>query len=151
MKGHADTRKLALMARVARVREIQAQQALAQVIAQKATQRERVDEAQERADAAYASMHASVSGPAVDLSRLPLLQELSAHVQTALADASELMTQCERQVVAKAGEAGKQSRQRELLDDKTASAINAWRADRETRQLELATDAWLLQQSGGKP
>lgn len=142
-----DARTLALMARVARVREIQAKQALADAIGQKDAQVARTDEARARAERSDLALHGAVHGPLVDLARLPLWQALSSHVQAALADEHEQLCQREHQVLEQAGVAGKQARHRERLEEKAAVATEGLRQAHDASQLEFATDAWLARRN----
>lgn len=144
---HRDARTLALMARVARVREIQAKQVLARAIGRKDAQVARTDEAQALAGRSDTALHGAVHGPLVDLARLPLWQALSSHVQAALADEREQLRQREDQVVEQAGVAGKQARHRERLEEKAAVASEGIRQAHDARQLEFATEAWLARRN----
>lgn len=144
---HRDARTLALMARVARVREIQAKQALADAIVQKDAQVARTDEARARADRSDVALHGAVHGPLVDLARLPLWQALSSHVQAALADENEHLRQRQHQVMEQAGASGKQARHRERIEEKVTVATEGLRRAHDARQLEFATDAWLARRN----
>ena len=142
-----DARTLALMARVARVREIQAKQSLAEAIGEKNAQLARADEVRARAERSDKALHGAVHGPLVDLARLPLWQALSSHVQTALADENEQLRQREHQVLEQIGAAGKQARHRERIEEKAAVATEGLRRAHDARQLEFATDAWLARRN----
>lgn len=151
MKTRTDARTLALMARVARVREIQAKQALAQAIERKGAQQARTHEARMRVERSGTALQGALSGPAIDLVRLPLLQELSMHVQAMLASEYEHLAEGGWQVAEQAGVAGKRARQRERLDEETATTVERLRRAHEARQLESATEAWLVRRHAEAP
>ncbi|MEI7037463.1 hypothetical protein [Fulvimonas yonginensis] len=142
---------LALMARVARVREIQAKQALAEAIERKNAQQERTREAHLRADRSDVALQAALEGAVVDLARLPLLQELSAHVQAMLADENAQLTECEQRVGSQASVSGKRARLRERLEEKAAIVSDDIRQADEARQLEFATEVWLVRRATEGP
>jgi hypothetical protein len=144
---HRDVRTLALMARVARVREIQAKQALAEAIGQKDAQAARTDEARVRTERSDTALHGALRGPLIDLARLPLWQALSSHAQATLEDEREQLRQREHQVVEQAGVAGKQARHRERLEEKAAMACDGLRQAHDARQLDFATEAWLARRN----
>ncbi|MDW2981768.1 hypothetical protein [Rhodanobacter sp. KK11] len=134
---------LALMARVARVREIQSRQALAKAIEQEDAQRARTCEAQLCVDRSDAALHDALRGPAIALARLPLLQELSAHVQATLVSERARLGECEEQVVDRTNVASGRMRRREMLDERTGATMNRHRQVDDMRQLDIATEAWL--------
>lgn len=144
MKTPTNASTLALMARVARVREVQAEQALAAAIELKDAQQERARGAQVHADRSDAALLGALSGTVVDVLRLPLLQELSAHVQATLTQERAQLVDFEQQVTVKSADAGKQARFRERLEEKSAIASLSYRQAHESRQLEFATEAWLV-------
>jgi hypothetical protein len=140
-------RTLALMARVARVREILAKRALAEALRQKDTQLIHTDQARARVERSDAALRNAIRGPAIDLSRLPLWQDLSLHVQAVLADEREQLRRREEEATDRGGVAGKQARYRERLEKKTAVAIDLVKQAHEARQLEFATEAWLVRRN----
>lgn len=143
MTTRRGVRMLALMARVARVREIQSRQALAEAIEREGTQQARTCEARLCVDRSDAALHGALRGPAIALARLPLLQELSAHVEATLASERERLDECEEQVADCTDVASRRMRRREMLDEKAAAAMNRHRQVDGMRQLDIATEAWL--------
>jgi hypothetical protein len=148
MKTRTQSRALELMARVARVREIQAKQALARAIERKVEQQEHTTQARARVDRSSAALQSVLQRPLIDLARLPLLQELSMHVDATLVGERERLTECEQQVVDQAGVTGKQARHRERLEEKAGAVSDADRQAHEARQLQFATDGWLAYRQG---
>lgn len=146
MKTGSDVRMLALMARVSKVREIQAKQKLAVALESRSAQQERTRSAQACANRSDEALQSALYGPAIRLERLPLLQELSAHVQTALAGERELLAECDRQATDQMGIARSRASQRERLEEKAATALENLKHAQEAQQLGFATEAWLARQ-----
>jgi hypothetical protein len=151
MKNRTDVRTLALMARVARVHEIRSKQALAATIRHKDVQETQTLAAQARADHSDRALRGLLEGETVDLARLPMWQDLSTHVHAALADERNLLSECVQQVSEQSRTAGKQARQRELLEERTEATKCGLRLSREKHQLELATEAWLTRRHTETP
>lgn len=149
MKVRADVRTLELMARAARVREILSRHVLARAIEEKGAQQDCFRQAEACADCSGAALEDTLRGPTIDLARLPLLQELAAHVDAALAMEHRRLTQCEQRVMDQADAAGKRTRHRERLEEKAAAASDFIRQTHEACQLELATEAWLTRRHAG--
>lgn len=134
----------AVALRMARVKELRAQIALAAAVEQEMAARKQVD-AIESARSAVLSANAACigDGQSVDLPRYELLAVLDAALAQRWQQASQALDEAGRQRAGKAVENVTAKRHRERVDEHLRDARLAWAHTQAARQLEDGVELWL--------
>lgn len=144
-------RTLGLIERIARVREAQARQHLADAIEQEREQRERVEATSDRFRAAEQALAGLRSREALDLPRLGLYQELASSIDAQLVNENNVLYARLKARAVRSGELAHQTHYREHVSERLKDAIHDRGASREARTSDERLEAWVLRGAGEKP
>lgn len=137
---------LALITRVARVRELQAQQRLAAAISDEREQQKSVDQAGERIHGVIGALHRLRASARVDAPRLALFNQLSSHADQVLVTETGRLADKRKVREDETGVALDRSRYRERAEQRRDTLAGEAQREVEERRKDLALAAWMLQQ-----
>lgn len=134
---------LAVMSRVAHVRDVVQRQKLAIAAGESRRQEEQTDRAETRLRETWAAQEQSTRQPNIDLGRLGWIQDLAAHADIALDGEKLRKNELEVVLLAETHEAQLKAHLRDRLADTEATARMQECKEHDARQLEQAIEAWL--------
>lgn len=138
---------LALITRVARVRELQAQQQLAAAISDEREQQKSVDQAGECVHGVIGALHRLRAAARVDAPRLALFNQLSSHADQVLATETVRLADKLKVREDETAVVLERSRYRERAEQRRNMLVGKAQQEIEERQKDLALAAWMLLQS----
>lgn len=152
MTARSAQRTLQLLARVARVRELQARQTLAGAMRREDEQRDRVAESQARLATAHRRVVGLLCEARLDLARLPLMQEVAVYAKGVCSEAAEALERCTRERAEQNRAVAAKARYRERIEEHCHDAARATAVARDAVQQEQAVEAWIQRErQGGQP
>ncbi|MGN6313887.1 MAG: hypothetical protein ACTHMO_09035 [Rhodanobacteraceae bacterium] len=140
---------LRLAERVARVREIQAQQALSGAINQESAQRERVEATSARLCDADAALRTLQLQRRLDLARLGLYRDLATSIDETLVHEEDVLLGKCKERSARSSELMRVTHYRKQVSERATKTGQAMRQEAERRASEVRLEAWLLRDMAG--
>lgn len=134
---------LAVMSRVANVRDVVQRQKLAIAAAEAQRQTERTQRAESQLQDTLAAIEQSTRQPSIDLGRLGWIQDLAAHADRTLDGEKLKENELEAVLLAEKHEAQLKAHLRDRLADTEATARMQECKEHDARQLEQAIEAWV--------
>jgi len=139
----------ALIERIARVREGQAQQHLAQAIGQERTQRECVENTASQLHDADVALHRLQTRERLDVPRLTLYRELALSIDAALVREQDVLLDRCKARAARMGELARETHYRERVSERALDVTRQVQDAIDHRSADERLDAWLLRNASG--
>ncbi|WP_017462631.1 hypothetical protein [Dyella ginsengisoli] len=142
MKRTSKIGSLAVMSRVAQVRDVVQRQKLAVATKDAQRQTEQTERAESQLRETWVAMEQSTSMPSIDLGRLGWIQDLAAHADKALDGEKQRKSELDVALLGEKHEAQLKSYLRDRFAETEAAARMLESKEHDARQLEQAIEAW---------